>query len=105
MTRVDLWKWLYPGMGVKRWLLVMAAGVLLVSAGFTLIVDVDLLGAVERGLARGVGRLAGSLTPLAVPAAALAVIASGAACIVVGLRQTIRSLLDVVLPGHIDSLA
>jgi len=105
VTRVDLWKWLYPGMGVKRWLLVMAAGVLLVSAGFTLIVDVDLLGAVERGLARGVGRLAGSLTPLAVPAAALAVIASGAACIVVGLRQTIRSLLDVVLPGHIDSLA
>lgn len=102
---MDAWKWLYPGMGVKRWLLLMAVGVLLVSAGFTLIVDVDLLGAVERSIARGVGRLAGFFHPAAVPAVGILVMAAGVLLIVLGLRRMIRSLLDVVLPDNVDSLA
>lgn len=102
---MDAWKWLYPGMGVKRWLLLMSSGVLLVSAGFTLIVDVDLLGAVERGIAGWIGRLAGAFLPAAVPAVGLLVIAVGVALIVLALRRVIRSLLDVVLPDHVDSLA
>lgn len=101
---MDACKWLYPGMGVKRWLLVMALGVLLVSAGFTLIMEMDVLGAVERELASWVGRLVGSL-PQAAPFAGLAVVACGVGLIVLGLRQTIRALLDVVLPGHVGSLA
>ena len=58
---MDVWKWLYPGMGVKRWLLVMACGVLCVSGGFTLVVDVSVLGTVERGVAASIGRLVGGL--------------------------------------------
>src|SRR5690606_42014180 len=37
--------------------------------------------------------------------AGLAVVACGVGLIVLGLRQTIRALLDVVLPGHVGSLA
>ena len=101
---MDVWKWLYPGMGVKRWLLVMACGVLCVSGGFTLVVDVSVLGTVERGVAASIGRLVGGL-PQAAPVAGLVVIAGGVALIVFGLRQTIRSLLAAVLPDQVESLA
>jgi len=39
--------WLSPGIGVKRWGVLMVLGVLLVSAGAALIVNVQLLGLVE----------------------------------------------------------
>jgi len=102
---VDAWKWLYPGMGVKRWLLLLAAGVLLVSAGFILIVDVDPLGAVGRGIARWIGETARLFPQAPGTAVGLMVLAAGIVLIVVGLRQMLRSLLAVVLPDTVDSLA
>ena len=37
-------RWLEPGLGVKRYIFLIALGVLLVAAGAALIVDVKLLG-------------------------------------------------------------
>ena len=32
--KISVWKWLYPGMGVKRWLLLLVLGVTCISLGF-----------------------------------------------------------------------
>ena len=37
---MGFWKWLYPGMGVKRWLLLVVLGVLMFSGRAVLLADV-----------------------------------------------------------------
>src|SRR5207247_11044550 len=45
-------QWLAPGLGVKRWVVLMAAGIVLLSAGVLLIVNVRPLGWVEFSMFR-----------------------------------------------------
>src|SRR2546427_7495666 len=45
-------QWLAPGLGVKRWVVLMAAGILLLSAGVMLIVNVRPLGWLEFSMFR-----------------------------------------------------
>lgn len=104
-TAMHRWKWLYPGIGVKRWLLVMGAGVVLVSAGVALLVNIEFLGALERSVVRSVEHLAGPL-PGAFPAVlGTAVVLAGFALIAVAFRRTVRSLLEAISPGKVDNLA
>src|SRR3989454_11318196 len=48
----SLAQWLAPGLGVKRWVVLMAAGILLLSAGVLLIVNVRPLGWMEFSMFR-----------------------------------------------------
>ena len=43
-------KWLYPGMRFKRWLLLFAAGVMLVSLGLALIFNYKYLDHIEEAI-------------------------------------------------------
>src|SRR2546422_1756092 len=45
-------QWLAPGLGVKRWVVLMAAGIVLLSAGVLLIVNVRPLGWMEFSMFR-----------------------------------------------------
>lgn len=102
---MHFWKWLYPGMGVKRWLLVVGAGVLLISAGLTWIVDIEFLGAIEREALSWIGRLLGWLPTWIVPAVGATFVLLGIALIGFGLRSMIRSLLEAAVPGRVENLA
>lgn len=92
-------------MGVKRWLLVMGAGVLLISAGLTWVVDIEFLAVIEREALTWFGRLLGWLPMWITPAVGVTVGAVGVALIGVGLRGLVRSLLDAAAPDRIDNLA
>ncbi len=71
---LGLFKWLYPGMKVKRWVLLCAFGTLLCSMGFVLtIIDNQ--------------KTSGSL-----------VVLFGAALVVVSVRKIIKSVVTVLLP-------
>lgn len=41
-------KWLYPGMNIKRWILLMIIGLVILSLGFMVILDFTKLGAIKR---------------------------------------------------------
>ena len=92
-------RWLAPGIGVKRWGILMVAGVLLVSAGVALIVNVQLLGLVESVLFRIAGSLliltGGTLSPVLFGAL---LILAGAVVGFVGLRGAFRSIADALIP-------
>ncbi|MBI3088385.1 MAG: YvcK family protein [Candidatus Omnitrophica bacterium] len=75
-----LLKWLYPGMQVKRWLLLAVAGILLFGMGASL--------------------LAIDEASFAVRALSLVFLGSGLYALVTGWRGSVHSLLDVILPGH-----
>ncbi len=47
---MHLLKWLYPGMKFKRWLLLFAAGVMLVSLGLALIFNYEYLDYIEEAI-------------------------------------------------------
>lgn len=98
--RIRAWlRWLEPGLGVKRWVALMAAGIFLVSTGVALIVNVKLLGPLESAIIRAVDvayAVTGHVIPPMVGGIALLIL--GVAVIVFGLRETIRSIVDVFLP-------
>lgn len=94
------WKWLVPGMGVKRWVALMLAGVLVGSLGLALLIDARILGSLESwffgllGVIPGTG--AEGRQALAF-VAGLAMVVLGAAGAVVGFRYLIRSIITAVI--------
>lgn len=92
-------RWFEPGLGVKRYILLIAVGVLLVSTGVALIVDVKLLGVLELAIIRAVG-VAYAVTGhvLSPMLGGVALLLGGLGLIAYGLRATIRSIVDVFLP-------
>ena len=92
-------RWLEPGLGVKRWFTVIAVGVLLVSTGVTLIVNVKLLGALEFAVISAMDAAYGVTGHVFSPmAGGILLLLLGTGIIVYGLRETIRSIVDVFLP-------
>jgi uncharacterized cofD-like protein len=92
-------RWLEPGLGVKRYIFLIALGVLLVAAGAALIVDVKLLGVLELALIREADvayAVTGHVLSPVLGGAAL--LLGGLALIAYGLQATIRSIVDVFLP-------
>jgi len=100
LGRVRVWiRWLEPGLGVKRWVAVMAVGIFLVSTGVALIVNIKLLGLLELALIQAMDvayRVTGRVFSPVLGGALL--VALGVAIIVYGVRETIRSIVDVFLP-------
>lgn len=78
---MGLFKWLYPGMRVKRWVMLCCFGTILCSMGFVLtITEIH-------------ARTVGSLLVLA-----------GAGCVAVGIRKIIKSIITVLLPQRENEL-
>ena len=91
--------WLAPGIGVKRWALVLVAGILLVSAGVALIVNIKLLGWLEFvvfQVAISLRMLTGGFLSPTLLGAIL--IGGGLGIVFFGLRGTIRSIASAFLP-------
>lgn len=92
-------RWMAPGLGIKRWGLVIAAGVLLFSAGISLVVNVSFLSQFDEAvflLADSLGRVSGGgVSPMGL---GIAGIVLGGLITVFGLRGTLRSIDRVLFP-------
>lgn len=89
-------RWLKPGLGVKRWLLLFLVGVVLATAGIALYMGSDVLGRVEAGIIVGLYFVTGQFVPAAVLGPITVVV--GGYLIYYSLRRLIRSLLTPVMP-------
>src|SRR3989442_877546 len=95
----SLAQWLAPGLGVKRWVVLMAAGILLLSAGVMLIVNVRPLGWLEISVvAVSVAALSLSRGALSPTWLGVALIAGGLLAVFAGLRGTVRAVAGALLP-------
>ncbi len=97
---MHLLKWLYPGMKFKRWLLLFAAGVMMVSLGLALVFNYKYLDAVEEAIFRFVYNWRGSYDYTATALAGTAVVLLGLAVMLVATRFVIRSLIMVLVPEN-----
>src|SRR2546426_219740 len=90
---------LAPGLGVKRWVVLMAAGILLLSAGVMLIVNVRPLGWLEFSMFRlAVAALTLSRGALSPTWLGVALVAGGLLAVFAGLRGTGRAVGGALLP-------
>ncbi|KJS01437.1 MAG: hypothetical protein VR68_05450 [Peptococcaceae bacterium BRH_c4a] len=91
---MKLLKWFYPGLNVKRWLILTALGAFLSISGTSLLVG-SLLPLSRNLLLEWGGRFFG---PLSSPPGAVALFVLGASAIVIGLVRAFRSIVFTLAP-------
>lgn len=96
-------KWLYPGIGVKRWLLLAVLGFAVASAGLGLIWGWWIFAFLETTIQYAVRTLIGESLLRAV-AAGLGLLLLGAIVVSYSVGQVIRSIINVFSPEHDERL-
>lgn len=96
-------KWLYPGIGVKRWLLLAALGLLLVALGGGLLWGWQLLNFIESRLLVVLYVLAGKSYPRALSSGIIFLLV-GLFSISYGVRGAVRAMVKVFLPDEEEQL-
>lgn len=94
--------WLYPGVKIKRWLLLVVLGLFLLVSGLTVILGVAILSFAEKGLTWAILNTLGLVgSPLLG-----GVIASilGLLIIIFGIQRSVNSITQVLIPGNTDNL-
>jgi uncharacterized cofD-like protein len=99
---MGLFKWLYPGMKVKRWLLLALAGLFVAALGLDLLMKGWLLGNFARPFHRIEDALFGNDYRIA---AGVAIIIAGICIMVIGILRVFNSIAGVLTPGQEGSMA
>lgn len=97
---MDKIKWLYPGMGVKRWLALLIVGIFAVAVGLTVMLNTPVLSLIEHTLLAWLQDLGWNM--LAVGGL---LIALGALCVAAAVRFGVRSLIGAIKPADVSRLA
>lgn len=101
---LNLVKWLYPGMKMKRWLLLFAVGVLLVSFGAALALNYEYLGRAEEEIFKFFYMTIGSYNYTFTMAAGVVIIIVGAFMMMFSTRSIIRSIIAVLIPDRSEKI-
>ena len=97
---MHLLKWLYPGMKFKRWLLLFAAGVMIVSLGIAVVFNYKYIDHIEEAIFRAVYLWSGGYDYKYTAIAGLAMVVAGASIMLVAAKFIIKSVITVVLPSN-----
>ncbi len=93
------YRWLIPGMGVKRWIALTTLGILLFTLGI-IIWDFQASSPAEAKLLRFITQYISNTTAAAILLAVIGIGLGG-----LGIRNLIRSIIEVVSPDEVDDLA
>ena len=99
-----LLKWLYPGMKMKRWLLMFAVGVMMFSFGGALAINYEYLGRAEEEIFMLVYRTFGSYNYAATMFIGICIAAIGSLMMLWATRSIIRSIIAVIIPDRSEKL-
>lgn len=92
-------KWLYPGLKIKRWLVLVILGLFLLVSGLTIIFDVTLWASAEKSITGFILKTLGS--PFL---GGLIVSGLGLALMVMGIQRLANSVIQVLAPGNRGNL-
>ncbi|MBP2645017.1 MAG: gluconeosis factor [Firmicutes bacterium] len=97
-------KWLYPGMKLKRWLLLFSVGVIAVSFGLAIIFNYKYIGLVEESIFRLMYRATGKYYYAVTTIAGIAISALGLAVMTFATSRIIHSVISVLVPSGSERL-
>ncbi|ATW25893.1 gluconeogenesis factor YvcK family protein [Candidatus Formimonas warabiya] len=89
-------RWLYPGLGLKRWILVIIFGLFCAAEGLAVAQGSELISLLERPLLKIVLGLTGDTFRIA---AGTSIVIAGVAVMGLGFRQLMRNVLTGLFPG------
>ncbi len=101
---MHLLKWLYPGMRFKRWLLLFAIGVLLISMGLTIVFNYQYIDGIEEFIFRIVYMAIGTYDYTITNVVGIIISLIGFVMMLVAIRMIIRSIISVILPNSTEKL-
>ncbi len=96
--------WLYPGINIKRWLLLFSLGVLFVGLGLALLFNYQVMGALEELLFRMSYITTGNYSNIPIILAGLLCVLIGLYIMVYGTRKIVASIVAVLIPDKNGSL-
>jgi len=99
-----LLKWLYPGMKMKRWLLLFAVGVMLFSFGVALAINYEYLGRAEEEIFLLVYRTVGSYNYAITAGVGIFIVVIGSCLMLWSTRSIIRSIIAVLIPDRSEKI-
>lgn len=102
--RMHFLKWLYPGMKLKRWLLLFSLGVIAASLGLAIVFNYKYIGVVEETIFRMVYRTTGKYYYTVTTLVGIGIFSLGLTVMTLATRQIIRSVISVVVPEGPDKL-
>jgi uncharacterized cofD-like protein len=91
---MDFLKWLYPGLGIKRWLAMGVVGFIMVSVGMAIISNMPILGIVEQKIQALVISLFGDTQFWG----GFCIFILGIFSLVISFRQVIRAFIKAIFP-------
>ncbi|MGI6091595.1 MAG: YvcK family protein [Veillonellaceae bacterium] len=97
-------KWLYPGIKLKRWLLLFSVGVIAASIGLAIVFNYKYVGAIEETIFRMAYLATGNYYYTVTTIVGMTIIASGLVVMTLATQQIIRSVISVVIPEGADRL-
>ncbi len=101
---MQIHKWLYPGMKVKRWLLLACLGFIFAIIGFAITINFGILSKTEELVMNALKKISISQGWVDLLIYGIIVMVIGIALIIFGIRQVMRSLIAAVAPGTQDKL-
>ncbi|MBR6013938.1 MAG: YvcK family protein [Selenomonadaceae bacterium] len=100
----SLIKWLYPGMKMKRWLLLFALSVMMISFGLALALNYEYLGQAEEEIFRFVYMTVGSYDYTVTMTAGIIIVIIGGCIMLFSTRSIIRSIIAVIIPDRSEKI-
>jgi len=97
-------KWMYPGIKVKRWLLLFSLGVITASMGIAIVFNYKYAGNLEEAIFRMVYLAIGNYYYTVTTIMGIVIIIIGLVIMTLATRQIIRSVISVLIPEGSDKL-
>lgn len=97
-------KWLYPGMHIKRWVVLGILGVIAVALGFAFLIGLDTLTSMESSLIQYAYQLTGQISLSIHIPVGISLIILGLIFFAKGMQNTAVSLINAILPDTDEDL-
>lgn len=97
-------KWMYPGIKVKRWLLLFSMGVIIASMGLAIVLNYKYAGNLEETIFRMVYLTTGRYYYTVTTIVGIFIIAGGLVLMTLATRQIIASVISVLIPDGSERL-
>lgn len=101
---MDFLKWLYPGMKLKRWLLLFSLGVIAASLGLAIVFNYKFIGVIEEQIFRMVYLTTGKYYYTVTAIVGITVIGVGLTVMTFATRKIIQSVISVLIPEGSEKL-
>ena len=93
-------QWLYPGLSIKRWMLLFSVGIIILVFGATLIMNYQIFGVMEEHMLRLAYQITGSYSYTFLAICGTIMILAGIWIMLLAVRKLVKRFLELIAPDQ-----